>query len=88
MAEVNLSGAPWPLVGECHGHRGAAADWRAQTCPQCDGSHRHTWVAWKDYPLGRASGMVPVRCRECGARKCDDPRCVLRRHHRQPHDRL
>lgn len=76
----DLKRAPWPVVGECHLHRDGS------TCPQCDGSHEHEWVAWPQAPSWIASGGgVPVRCRVCGARKCDNANCTSRRHHRDPH---
>lgn len=84
VAEPVTAGAPWPIVAECHGHRGGV------TCPQCDGTHEHHWKAWKDAPtsgsgsavVGGVSGPgVPVRCTSCGGRKCDIPNCRLRRHH-------
>ena len=77
--------APWPIVWECHqrfkdGHR----------CPQSDGSHDHIWAAWENPDpavLTVVGPGVPVRCRVCGGRKCDMPRCRLRRHHvGEPHD--
>ena len=82
--------APWPVVGECHGHRDGS------TCLQCDGSHDHEWAAWRGAPrvegllgtsvVGGHSGPgIPVRCRICGGRKCDVPVCVSRRHHLDPH---
>lgn len=79
---------PWPNVPECYGHRGG------DSCRQCDGSHKHLWRAWHQVPevapgialVGQSSGPgLPVRCADCGARKCDDPRCFERRHHRGPH---
>jgi hypothetical protein len=72
---------PWPVVGECHSDH-----LPEHSCRQCDGSHDHDWVAWRE-PLGGLTGPgVPVRCRTCGARKCDRPDCLLRRHHRGPHE--
>lgn len=81
--------APWPLVMECH-----VGD---DNCPQCDGSHEHEWVEWKQAPkvagtrqtvvIDKMSGPgVPVRCRVCGGRKCDLPACLLRRHHGGSHE--
>lgn len=81
--------APWPIVWECYGtdkaipHRREDGSY-ALTCAQCDGSHYHAWAAWEDAPLGGAG--TPVRCRICGARKCDHPECTARRHHRDPHN--
>lgn len=83
--------APWPLVHECYGHPDGGH------CAQCDGGHRHNWRAWHDAPETRpGSGVtvvdghsgpgLPVRCTVCGARKCDDGDCSLRRHHREGHD--
>lgn len=80
------STAPWPVVPECFSdHR------KHHTCPQCDGSHVHDWVAWRDPDpavLGTSTHgeTLPVRCRTCGARKCDRPACLLRRHHRGDHE--
>lgn len=75
---------PWPVVGECH------SDHRPDhSCRQCDGSHDHEWIAWRD-PVGPVLGLtgpgLPVRCKTCGARKCDRSDCLLRRHHRGPHE--
>lgn len=76
--------APWPIVPECHSwHR------PGHSCPQCDGSHEHRWAAWTiptadNYRLAFTRGQA-VRCRRCGARKCDVDGCVLMRHHRTPH---
>lgn len=73
--------APWPIVSECYGkatHKDGGA------CAQCNGSHEHVWVAWKDAPDARYG--VPVRCRICGTRKCDLPECSARRHHIGPHE--
>lgn len=68
---------PWPDVPECYGfHPGDQV-----ACPQCDGSHDHAWVQGED--PGRKT--IPVRCRHCGARKCDRPACVSRRHHADHH---
>ena len=65
--------APWPIVNECHSwHRDG------HSCPQCDGSHVHRWVAWDGLPGA-------VRCRRCGGRKCDMDECRLIRHHLTPH---
>lgn len=79
-------GKPWPDVQECYGgHRtksGIALYGNVEDCPQCDGRLNHQWVEWKEAP---ADYGVPVRCRICGARKCDLPDCQLRRHHAGPH---
>lgn len=81
------SDLPWPDVMECHGwnpnSRTAMELHPDPLCPQCDDQHEHDWVAGPrrlSYGHGR-----PVRCRHCGARKCDTPRCTLRRHHEMPH---
>jgi ribosomal protein L32 len=68
--------APWPIVGECHSY------WRTHhVCQQCHPTHQHRFVAWKSAPSWVAVGPgVPVRCRECGARKCDNADCDLVRH--------
>lgn len=92
---------PWPVVGECH-YPAPSLVRQNHTCPQCDGSHDHEWVAWRDAPgirpdlgeegersrvVGKESGPgVPVRCRTCGGRKCDVNDCRARRHHAGPHD--
>jgi hypothetical protein len=83
--------APWPVVNECHSQHVPG-----HTCPQCDGSHEHRWIAWhaapevvsgitEAGPLYAAPG-VPVRCANCGTRNCDLSDCLLRRHHRGPHE--
>ena len=86
--------APWPIVGECHWPAPSLVR-QGHTCPQCDGSHEHEWVAWHDAPSNGAGGSVtgkssgpgiPVRCRACGGRKCDVDNCRLRRHHREEHE--
>lgn len=44
--------APWPIVGECHGHRiraGAGIE-AMNLCAQCDGGHIHQWRAWPKAP--------------------------------------
>lgn len=72
------AGAPWPVVAECYTH----AD--GTTCRQCDGSHEHQWKAWNPehgHAIDTTTNGVPVRCVDCGARKCDMPACMLRRHH-------
>lgn len=69
-----MAAQPWPVVGECLGHK------RDESCAQCDGSHEHLWAKGEDHGYGAA-----VRCRCCGARKCDRPDCMSRRHHRDPH---
>lgn len=84
---------PWPIVGECFSdHR------PGHSCPQCDGSCEHSWRAWHEAPqadpyspgttvtAGSSGPGIPVRCRVCGARKCDASVCMLRRHHRGPHE--
>lgn len=74
--------APWPIVGECFSKHRAG-----HSCPQCDGSHEHVWVTWRWAPRAIKSGPgFPVRCRICGGRKCDQPACQLRRHHREEHE--
>lgn len=76
----DVARAPWPVVGECYLHRDGG------DCPQCDGSHQHVWASWPGCPDWIATGPgVPVRCRTCGTRKCDDSNCIQRRHHREPH---
>lgn len=82
---AGMTAAPWPEVPECH--------WPAvslvaagHTCRQCDGSHEHEWVAWPDAPAAERGHGVPVRCRDCGGRKCDMAACRLRRHHRGDHE--
>lgn len=82
--------APWPIVGECFSsHR------PDHSCPQCDGSHDHQWVAWHDAPQvsrgtsvtgGHSGPGLPVRCTVCGGRKCDMSACMLRRHHGGDHE--
>lgn len=76
--------APWPIVGECFNRKAG------HTCPQCDGQHVHVWVAWHNpdwASLGLSGPGLPVRCKTCGARKCDTNDCMLRRHHGEPHER-
>lgn len=78
----DTTSAPWPVVDECHSSLRPN-----HACPQCDGSHVHVWVAWRDAPAQVTGGAgVPVRCRTCGGRKCDQPACRLRRHHREEHE--
>lgn len=89
--------APWPIVNECHWPAPSLVK-QNHSCPQCDGSHEHEWIAWHDAPhpasdptgsslVGRTSGPgIPVRCRICGGRKCDIDACRLRRHHREEHE--
>ena len=76
--------APWPIVGECHGHLvslAAAIGEPPPRCAQCREDHEHRWAAWEDAPAWVSSGPgVPVRCQECGARKCDRDGCDQRRH--------
>jgi hypothetical protein len=72
---------PWPIVSECFN---TASHQDGSTCPQCDGSHDHVWVAWKAAPCPPYFG-TPVRCRACGARKCDRTQCTGRRHHVDAH---
>jgi len=88
-APVDVTAPPWPVVGECYGHK--LPD---DTCRQCDGSHGHQWMAWHEAPqVGRRTSVVggqsgpgiPVRCTDCGGRKCDAAECMERRHHRGPH---
>jgi hypothetical protein len=88
MPATTAETAPWPIVGECYGHPAGGS------CTQCDGSHPHRWKAWTGAPrvgagtvvVGGTSGPgLPVRCVECGTRKCDAPVCAERRHHRGPH---
>ena len=87
---------PWPIVAECHG-RAPSRVAQGHSCAQCDGSHDHQWVAWHEAPrtgsdsgstvVGKSSGPgIPVRCKVCGARKCDQPDCRLRRHHAEDHE--
>jgi hypothetical protein len=95
---IETDDAPWPVVDECYGHRTTKQRGDAEpTCPQCDGSHRHRWLAWHQAPqvapgtscVVQMSGPgLPVRCAQCGTRKCDDPVCTERRHHRGPHHGL
>lgn len=82
---------PWPDVSECY-YPAPSLVAAGHTCPQCDGSHDHEWVAWHDVPHGayKRDGKprgLPVRCRVCGGRKCDRPTCPLRRHHGGDHER-
>lgn len=75
-----------PDVGECYGHQRERQHGNTlASCPQCDGSHDHAWVVCvlpeRSY-VGRA---VPIRCRICGGRKCDNEGCTQRRHHSEPH---
>lgn len=67
-----------PDVRECFGHKGAS-------CEQCNGSHAHVWVQCARVGKYPGDRRYPVRCRVCGARKCDVPDCIERRHHRSPH---
>lgn len=68
--------APWPIVGECHSDHIAE-----HVCEQCQPTHAHEWRAWSKAPRWVAGGPgVPIRCRRCGARKCDAPLCHRRRH--------
>lgn len=76
MSRPVLGPQPWPEVNECYGHKNP---WEA--CAQCNGDHDHVWRRG----LARWSRSIPVRCRLCGARKCDMPACTERRHHRGPH---
>lgn len=95
VVAIEASAAPWPLVDECYGHQRAVRRGETDpTCPQCDGSHRHRWLAWHEAPqvapgiscVAKMSGSgLPVRCAVCGGRKCDDPVCAERRHHDGPH---
>lgn len=75
--------APWPVVWECY-YPAPSLVKQNHTCPQCDGSHDHEWVAWHDAP--EVAPGIPVRCRTCGGRKCDMPTCRLRRHHIEDHE--
>lgn len=80
-----IPGAPWPVVSECYGEVSHRKD-EQKSCPQCDGSHEHEWIAWHDRPDSFFGPYgVPVRCRVCGGRKCDHANCLNRRHHRDPH---
>lgn len=78
--------APWPIVGECYGHRPKAGKGiepmlAAASCRQCNGDHEHEWLAWASAPGWVAGGPgIPVRCRVCGGRKCDAEGCDRRRH--------
>lgn len=79
--------APWPIVGECHGHLIRLTDtpWLTPEdrvkCLQCDGGHAHEWKPWPDAPRWvTSSNGTPIRCRKCGARKCDHGECSQRRH--------
>jgi hypothetical protein len=67
---------PWPLVGECN-----SSHFAEHACEQCEPTHAHRWKAWPKAPEWWKSGPgVPVRCRSCGARKCDSEDCRERRH--------
>lgn len=68
-------GQPWPEVPECFQPEG-------HICPQHNPRHEHAWQAGKPW---RPGGSIPVRCIECGGRKCDMPRCIRIRHHREDH---
>ena len=68
---------PWPLVSECFSS--AQPD---HPCRQCDGSHVHQWIAGE---FADPAAGIAVRCRICGARKCDRAECILRRHHKGHH---
>lgn len=72
-------GQPWPEVAECFR---TEQDCRNARCEQHAPFHEHTWAAGKPF---RPGGMIPVRCVVCGGRKCDRPRCVRIRHHREDH---
>lgn len=77
---VRQAALPWPDVMECHWPARTLVE-QGHTCPQCDGSHDHEWVAGPPVPSG-----TPVRCKHCGGRKCDLSSCLLRRHHRGDHE--
>lgn len=91
---MNTAAPPFPVVNECH-YPAPSLVAAGHSCPQCDGSHDHAWVAWKAAPGNGAGGSVvggmsgpglAVRCRICGGRKCDLPACLLRRHHGGDHE--
>lgn len=87
---------PWPVVRECYWPAPSLVK-ENHSCAQCDGSHDHDWVAWHgaEHPFpgwsvtGKQGGPgIPVRCKVCGGRKCDHDDCLLRRHHRGPHEQF
>ncbi len=84
--------APWPIVNECRGHLVSLNATFEEIfsgrykCPQCAGKHEHDWRSWPKAPVWVTAGSgVPVRCRICGARKCDLDGCQERRHNGHRH---
>jgi hypothetical protein len=73
-----------PDAGECFGYADTAAARKLHpnlTCKQCDGGHSHIWTDCLVLPNMDSA----TRCSTCGARKCDVPICISRRHHRDSH---
>ena len=77
LDRIIVVGRDLPDVPECFGHKELT-----ESCPQCDGSHRHQWrrclvVQGDSFDIAR-------RCLVCGGRACDVA-CIERRHHAGPH---
>lgn len=84
--KLHRIGEDVPDVGECYGHQRERAQGNLlASCPQCDGSHDHVWVVCVKPERSYQGGAVPIRCRICGGRKCDNEGCTQRRHHSEPH---
>lgn len=79
LDRIIVVGRDLPDVGECFGHHSRRG---AQSCPQCNGGHRHEWVDCLVVHGGHPA--VARRCRICGGRACDVA-CIERRHHKGPH---